>query len=84
MLRGQLAVGYNEVHVDQPAEGAECGAEEFAAVGEQDHPVGLGVKKMQEVLAAKTGGKMKIHAFWGGAAGNDLQATQAQAWLESH
>jgi tripartite ATP-independent transporter DctP family solute receptor len=43
----------------------------------EDHPVGVGVKKMQEVLAAKTGGKMKINAFWGGSAGNDLQATQA-------
>ena len=43
----------------------------------EDHPVGLGVKKMQEVLAAKTGGKMKINAFWGGSAGGDLQATQA-------
>lgn len=43
----------------------------------EDHPVGVGVKKMQEILAAKTGGKMKIAAFWGGAAGGDLQATQA-------
>ena len=43
----------------------------------QDHPVGQGVEKMQEVLAAKTGGKMKIVAFWGSAAGDDLQATQA-------
>ncbi len=43
----------------------------------EDHPVGVGVKKMQEILAAKTGGKMKINAFWGGSAGNDLQATQA-------
>ncbi|MEO7938885.1 MAG: TRAP transporter substrate-binding protein [Burkholderiaceae bacterium] len=43
----------------------------------EDHPVGLGVKKMQEVLAAKTGGKLKINAFWGGSAGGDLQATQA-------
>lgn len=43
----------------------------------EDHPVGLGVKKMQEVLAARTGGKMKIVAFWGGAAGGDLPATQA-------
>ena len=43
----------------------------------EDHPVGAGVKKMQEVLNAKTGGKMKINAFWGGAAGGDLPATQA-------
>ena len=43
----------------------------------EDHPVGVGVKKMQEVLAAKTGGKLKINAFWGGSAGGDLPATQA-------
>ncbi|MDB5963799.1 MAG: dctP [Polaromonas sp.] len=43
----------------------------------EDHPVGLGFKRMQEVLAAKTGGKMKINAFWNGSAGGDLQATQA-------
>ena len=43
----------------------------------EDHPVGVGVKRMQEVLDAKTGGKLKISAFWGGAAGGDLQATQA-------
>ena len=43
----------------------------------EDHPVGVGVKKMQEILAAKTGGKLKIQAFWGGAAGGDLPATQA-------
>lgn len=41
----------------------------FTSGVNEDHPVGVGVKKMQEVLAAKTGGKMKIIAFWGGAAG---------------
>jgi TRAP-type transport system periplasmic protein len=43
----------------------------------EDHPVGAGVKKMQEVLTAKSGGKLKLTAFWGGSAGGDLQATQA-------
>jgi TRAP-type transport system periplasmic protein len=43
----------------------------------EDHPVGAGIKKMQEVLTAKSGGKMKMTAFWGGSAGNDLQAAQA-------
>jgi TRAP-type transport system periplasmic protein len=43
----------------------------------ESHPVGAGVKKMQEVLAAKSGGKLKVTAFWSGSAGNDLQATQA-------
>ncbi len=43
----------------------------------EDHPVGAGVKKMQEILTAKSGGKLKMNAFWGGSAGGDLQATQA-------
>ncbi len=42
-----------------------------------DHPVGNGVKAMTECMAEKSGGKMKLTAFWGGALGGDLQATQA-------
>jgi tripartite ATP-independent transporter DctP family solute receptor len=43
----------------------------------EDHSVSVGVRKMQEVLNAKTGGKMKINAFWGGSAGGDLAGAQA-------
>jgi tripartite ATP-independent transporter DctP family solute receptor len=43
----------------------------------QEHPVGNGVAKMTFCLAEKSGGKMKLQAFWGGALGGDLQATQA-------
>ena len=43
----------------------------------KEHPVGNGVAKMTECLATKSGGKMKLQAFWGGALGGDLQATQA-------
>jgi tripartite ATP-independent transporter DctP family solute receptor len=43
----------------------------------QDHPVGNGVAKMTACLTEKSGGKMKLQAFWGGALGGDLQATQA-------
>ncbi len=43
----------------------------------QDHPVGNGVAKMTQCLAEKSGGKMKLQAFWGNALGGDLQATQA-------
>ncbi len=42
-----------------------------------DHPNAVGVKRMQEVLNAKSGGKLKLADFWGGSAGGDLQATQA-------
>ncbi len=43
----------------------------------QDHPVGNGIEAMQACLDDKTGGKLKLTAFWGGALGGDLQATQA-------
>lgn len=42
-----------------------------------DHPVGNGIAKMTQCLTARSGGKMKLQAFWGGALGGDLQATQA-------
>jgi TRAP-type transport system periplasmic protein len=42
-----------------------------------DHPVRAGIKAMQTCLDEKSGGKLKITAFWGGALGGDLQATQA-------
>lgn len=42
-----------------------------------DHPVGNGIEAMQKCLDEKSGGKMKLTAFWGGALGGDLQATQA-------
>jgi tripartite ATP-independent transporter DctP family solute receptor len=43
----------------------------------QEHPVGNGIAKMTACLTEKSGGKMKLQAFWGGALGGDLQATQA-------
>ncbi len=42
-----------------------------------DHPVGDGVKAMTQCVTDKSGGKIKLTAFWGGALGGDLQATQA-------
>jgi TRAP-type transport system periplasmic protein len=43
----------------------------------EDHPVNNGMQAMQACLDEKTGGKMKMQGFWGGALGGDLQATQA-------
>ncbi|HEV2559453.1 MAG TPA: TRAP transporter substrate-binding protein [Microvirga sp.] len=41
-----------------------------------DHPVGNGLTKMNACVGEKSGGKMKLQGFWGGALGGDLQATQ--------
>ena len=43
----------------------------------QEHPVGNGVKAMTECLTERSDGKMKLNAFWSGALGGDLDATQA-------
>jgi tripartite ATP-independent transporter DctP family solute receptor len=43
----------------------------------EDHPNGKGVEKFRACLTEKSGGKMKVQGFWGGALGGDLQATQA-------
>ncbi|WP_045387308.1 TRAP transporter substrate-binding protein [Falsirhodobacter sp. alg1] len=42
-----------------------------------DHPVSVGMEAMQVCLDEKTGGKMTMQGFFGGALGGDLQATQA-------
>ncbi|OSP54834.1 ABC transporter substrate-binding protein [Pseudoruegeria sp. SK021] len=42
-----------------------------------DHPVANGMDAMQVCLDDRTGGKMTMTGFWGGALGGDLQATQA-------
>jgi tripartite ATP-independent transporter DctP family solute receptor len=43
----------------------------------EDHPVGNGLAKMNQCVGEKSGGKIKLQGFWGGALGGDLQATQA-------
>ncbi len=41
------------------------------------HPVGNGVVAMRECMTEKSGGAWTLNAFWSGALGNDLDATQA-------
>lgn len=43
----------------------------------QEHPVGNGVARMTACLAERSGGRLRLQAFWGGALGGDLQATQS-------
>lgn len=42
-----------------------------------DHPVSLGVQKFAEVLAAKSGGKLKIREFPASQLGNEMQQQSA-------
>ena len=43
----------------------------------EENPVGVGIKKMQEVLTAKSGGKMKLTGYYSGSLGPDNQGVQA-------
>jgi tripartite ATP-independent transporter DctP family solute receptor len=43
----------------------------------ETHPVGNGVEAMRACMTEKSGGKWTLNAFWSGALGNDLDATQA-------
>jgi len=42
-----------------------------------DHPVGNGVKAFNQCVQEKSGGKMKLTAYWSASLGDDMQATQA-------
>lgn len=41
------------------------------------NPVSVGVKKMQEVMSKKSGGKMKLMGYYNGVLGGDAQSVQA-------
>lgn len=49
----------------------------FGHLNNTDHPVSMGVKRFAEVLAAKSGGKLKVQEFPSSTLGNELQQQSA-------
>ena len=49
----------------------------FGHLNNTDHPVSLGVKRFAELLAAKSGGKLKVQEFPSNQLGNELQQQSA-------
>jgi tripartite ATP-independent transporter DctP family solute receptor len=49
----------------------------FGHLNNADHPVSLGVKRFAELLAAKSGGKLKVQEFPASQLGNELQQQSA-------
>lgn len=49
----------------------------FGHLNNTDHPVSMGVKRFAEVLAAKSGGKLKVQEFPSNQLGNELQQQSA-------
>jgi TRAP-type transport system periplasmic protein len=64
--------------------GAPAGAQEvqervikFGHLNNPDHPVSMGVKRFAELLAAKSGGKLKVQEFPSSTLGNEMQQQSA-------
>ncbi|WP_354005135.1 TRAP transporter substrate-binding protein [Ramlibacter cellulosilyticus] len=49
----------------------------FGHLNNTDHPVSMGVKKFAEILAAKSGGKLKVQEFPSNQLGNEMQQQSA-------
>lgn len=49
----------------------------FGHLNNTDHPVSMGVKRFAELLAAKSGGKLKVQEFPASQLGNELQQQSA-------
>ena len=49
----------------------------FGHLNNTDHPVSLGVKRFAELVAAKSGGKLKVQEFPSSTLGNELQQQSA-------
>jgi tripartite ATP-independent transporter DctP family solute receptor len=49
----------------------------FGHLNNADHPVSMGVKRFGELLAAKSGGKLKVHEFPASQLGNEMQQQSA-------
>ncbi len=49
----------------------------FGHLNNTDHPVSMGVKKFGELLAAKSGGKLKVQEFPSNQLGNEMQQQAA-------
>src|SRR3954468_7206381 len=49
----------------------------FGHLNNADHPVSMGVKRFAELLAAKSGGKLKVQEFPASQLGNEMQQQSA-------
>lgn len=49
----------------------------FSYLNAKEHPQGLGAQKFADIVAAKSGGKIKVRLFPGGTLGGDVQTLSA-------
>jgi len=79
VLRSALVIAALVGLVIAPAHGQDSQEKiiKFGHLNNTDHPVSLGVKRFAELLAAKSGGKLKVQEFPSSTLGNEMQQQSA-------
>jgi TRAP-type transport system periplasmic protein len=77
-LRG-IAIGAAVLMAAVPAKSQDAQERviKFGHLNNADHPVSMGVKRFAELLAAKSGGKLKVQEFPASQLGNEMQQQSA-------
>ena len=76
-LRGLVAAVLVAVATGASAQDIQERTIKFGHLNNADHPTSLGVKKFAEIVAAKSGGKIKVQEFAASQLGNELQQQSA-------
>lgn len=71
------AAGLSLLMASLPATAQQERVIRFGHLNNADHPVSFGVKRFGELLAAKSGGKLKVQEFPASQLGNELQQQSA-------
>jgi len=77
IVRGAIAAALVFAAAAAPAQDVQERVIKFGHLNNADHPVSLGVKRFAELLAAKSGGKLKVQEFPASQLGNELQQQSA-------
>jgi len=76
-LRGLVAAVLVVAAAGASAQDIQDRTIKFGHLNNADHPTSLGVKKFAEIVAAKSGGKIKVQEFAASQLGNELQQQSA-------
>lgn len=76
-LRCLVAIGFVASATLTQAQDIQERVIKFGHLNNADHPVSLGVKRFAELVATKSGGKMKVQEFPSSTLGNELQQQSA-------
>lgn len=77
MLRAAIGAVLLAVAMPAKSQDVQDRVIKFGHLNNADHPVSMGVKRFGELLAAKSGGKLKVQEFPASQLGNEMQQQSA-------